>query len=322
MYETCIELLATGGPAVRTRFGYSDSDAFAVGLTCGGEIDILMHRMDSWALAQLTAAIADWDHHVPAALVQIADGPNELLGRTLHVRADGSHSGTLRDPNADRAVLAHTVAMLRAGRAGPMHIGGPGDDCAPLAALVHHRPTRPRMLIFGAVDFAAALSEVGRFLGYHVTVCDARATFATRARFPHADDVIVDWPHRYLAGADVDSRTVVCVLTHDAKFDVPLLETALRLPVGYVGAMGSRRTHEHRLELLRAAGVSPNQLARLHSPIGMDLGAATPEQTAISIAAEIIAVANCGSGRPLSRISGPIHKTSRQDISRTESAVA
>ncbi len=139
--------------------------------------------------------------------------------------------------------------------------------------------SRPRLLIFGAVDFAAALSQAGRFLGYHVTVCDARPVFATTARFPHADEVVADWPHRYLERAEVDERTAVCVLTHDAKFDIPLLRLALELPVAYVGAMGSRRTHEERLHLLREEGVTEDRLARLRSPIGLDFGARTPAQS-------------------------------------------
>ncbi|MDQ1042620.1 xanthine/CO dehydrogenase XdhC/CoxF family maturation factor [Streptomyces sp. V4I2] len=171
------------------------------------------------------------------------------------------------------------------------------------------------MLIFGAVDFAGALSEVGRFLGYRVTVCDARPVFATAARFPHADEVVVDWPHRYLERAEVDSRTAVCVLTHDAKFDIPLLRLALDLPVGYIGAMGSRRTHDHRLDALCEAGVPDDRLARLNSPIGLDLGAHTPEETAISIAAEIIAHTHHGTGLPLSRATGPIHRPGADALS-------
>ena len=182
-------------------------------------------------------------------------------------------------------------------------------DCPePLTLLVHVHASRPRMLIFGAVDFAAALSEAGHFLGYRVTVCDARPVFATPARFPHADEVVVDWPHRYLAQTTVDSRTAICVLTHDAKFDIPLLQLALDLPVSYVGAMGSRRTHDERLRLLHEADVSENQLAGLHSPIGLDLGAHTPQETALSITAEIIAHTNQGTGRPLSQATGPIHR--------------
>jgi xanthine dehydrogenase accessory factor len=163
------------------------------------------------------------------------------------------------------------------------------------------------MLVFGAIDFAAAVARAGKFLGYRVTVCDARQIFATPARFPEADEVVVDWPHRYLARTPVDERTVICVLTHDPKFDVPLLEVALRTPAGYIGAMGSRRTHEDRLARLREAGLSTAELARLRSPIGLDLGARTPEETAVSVAAELIQLRWGGSGRPLTATSGRIH---------------
>ena len=171
---------------------------------------------------------------------------------------------------------------------------------------------RPRMLVFGAIDFAAAVAQQGSFLGYRVTVCDARPVFATPARFPGVEEVVVDWPHRYLAAqvaaGRVDARTVICVLTHDPKFDVPLLEVALRLPeVAYVGAMGSRRTHSDRLDRLREAGLTDAELSRLHSPIGLDLGARTPQETAVSIAAEIIARRWGGGGRPLTETAGPIH---------------
>jgi xanthine dehydrogenase accessory factor len=155
------------------------------------------------------------------------------------------------------------------------------------------------------------VAQQGSFLGYRVTVCDARPVFATSARFPTAAEVVVDWPHRYLAAqADagaIDARTVICVLTHDAKFDVPLLQVALRLDVGYIGAMGSRRTHDDRLARLREAGLTDTELSRLASPIGLDLGARTPEETAVSIAAEIIARQWGGGGRPLSDIGGRIH---------------
>jgi xanthine dehydrogenase accessory factor len=171
---------------------------------------------------------------------------------------------------------------------------------------------KPRMLVFGAIDFAAAVARVGAFLGYQVTVCDARPVFATRSRFPDADEVVVDWPHRYLAAeaeaGRIDGRTVLAVLTHDPKFDVPLLEVALRLPeVAYVGAMGSRRTHDDRLRRLREAGLTDAELARLSSPIGLDLGARTPEETAVSIAAEIVALRWGGDGNRLSAREGPIH---------------
>jgi xanthine dehydrogenase accessory factor len=168
------------------------------------------------------------------------------------------------------------------------------------------------MLVFGAIDFAAAVARVGSFLGYRVTVCDARPVFATTARFPEADEVVNAWPHRYLRAESeagrLDERTVVCVLTHDPKFDVPLLEVALRLPrVAYVGAMGSRRTHDDRLKRLAEAGVTDEEIARLSSPIGLDLGARTPEETAVSVAAEIIALQWGGAGDRLSSREGPIH---------------
>ncbi|MFI6309712.1 XdhC family protein [Nocardia fusca] len=325
VYQTCTELLARGGPAIRTRFGYTDSDAFAVGLTCGGEIDILMHRIDPAVRPHLLAATQDWQAERPTAVVQIADGPTELLGRTLYVPDHADHprallnGEALSDSGTDRALLAHARARLRAGGSGRIELGGPGKDCAePLTALVHHRPSRPRMLIFGAVEFAAALSEVARFLGYRVTVCDARETFCTPDRFPHADEMVLDWPHRYLSSTELDTRTVICVLTHDPKFDIPLLAAALRLPVAYVGAMGSRRTHQNRLTSLREAGLSPVELARLHSPIGLDLGAGTPVETAISIAAEIIATANHGTGRPLTHTTGSIHRTAVTSAQRSE----
>ncbi|MDP9444428.1 MAG: XdhC family protein, partial [Actinomycetota bacterium] len=170
----------------------------------------------------------------------------------------------------------------------------------------------PRMLVFGAIDFAAAVARIGSFLGYRVTVCDARPVFATASRFPDADEVVVDWPHRYLAAeaaaGRVDSRTVICVLTHDPKFDVPVLEEALRLPaVAYIGAMGSRRTHGDRRERLVEAGLTEAEIARMSSPIGLDLGARTPEETAVSIAAEIIALQWGGRGVRLGDLDGPIH---------------
>jgi xanthine dehydrogenase accessory factor len=192
--------------------------------------------------------------------------------------------------------------MLGAGETG---IRSYGDD---VSVFVQSFTPRPRMLVFGAIDFAAALTRVGKLLGYHVTVCDARPVFATPMRFPDADQVVVEWPHKYLARTSTDARTVVCVLTHDAKFDVPLLEIALRRRLAYVGAMGSRRTNADRARRLRAVGVSDGELARLHAPIGLDIGARTLEETAISIAAEIVAHRNGGTGRQLRRTEGPIHR--------------
>ncbi|WP_326768546.1 XdhC family protein [Streptomyces sp. NBC_01591] len=310
VYELCEQAL-DDGTAVRERFGYSDEDAFAVGLTCGGVIDILVTpvRADDPARAVFATAFAAAARGSAAALARITDGPAELLGRPLLVHPDGSHEGGLGGhPELDRTAAADARAMLDAGRTGPVVIGADGSRCGqPLTLLVESSVPPPRMIVFGAIDFASALVRAGKFLGYHVTLCDARPVFATKARFPQADELVVDWPHRYLAATEVDARTVLCVLTHDAKFDVPLLELALKLPVAYVGAMGSRRTHLERNERLRDVGVTELELARLHSPIGLDLGARTPEETALSIAAEIVADRRGGSGVPLKGAHTPIH---------------
>ena len=318
VYELCRQVLEDRTAPQRAWFGYSDEDAFAVGLTCGGELDVHVQHIGPATLPHLATALAEAANGGATAVAQVVDGPPHLLGSLLTLDGDGRLSGTDLDTDTSRAVTGHAQALMRAGRTARSHLGGDAATCPEqLTVLVHVAATRPRMLIFGAVDFAAALSQAGRLLGYRVTVCDARPVFATSARFPHADEVVVDWPHRYLAQTAVDARTAICVLTHDAKFDIPLLHLALTLPVGYVGAMGSRRTHHERLRRLDEAGITAGQLAALHSPIGLDLGARTPEETAVSITAEIIAHTNGAGGLPLSQRTGPIHRTApRQDISR------
>ncbi|CAL9382384.1 putative xanthine dehydrogenase subunit A [Streptomyces sp. enrichment culture] len=310
VYELCRQALEDGG-TVLERFGYSDEDAFAVGLTCGGVIDILVTpvRADAPARPVLASALAAAAGGEAAAVARVVSGPAELRGRALAVRPGGSWEGGFgAHPELDRTVAAEAGAFLHSGRTGTLEIGERGSRCgAPLRLLVESSVPPPRMIVFGAVDFASALVRVGKFLGHHVTVCDARPVFATPARFPEADEVVVAWPHEYLERTDVDGRTVLCVLTHDAKFDVPLLKLALRLPVAYVGAMGSRRTHLDRNRRLREAGVTDLELARLRSPIGLDLGARTPEETALSIAAEIVADRHGGSGVPLTGARTPIH---------------
>ncbi|AXE89585.1 XdhC/CoxI family protein [Streptomyces sp. Go-475] len=310
VYELCEQALRDG-ETVLERFGYSDDDAFAVGLTCGGVIDILVTpvRAADPVRPVVASALTAAARGEAAAVARIVSGPRDLTGRALLVRPDGSWDGGFGGhPELDRTVAAEAGAFLDAGRTGTLEIGEQGSRCgAPLTVLVESSVPAPRMIVFGAIDFASALVRVGKFLGYHVTVCDARPVFATRTRFPEADEIVVEWPHRYLERTDVDARTVLCVLTHDAKFDVPLLRLALRLPVAYVGAMGSRRTHLDRNARLREVGVTDLELSRLHSPIGLDLGARTPEETALSIAAEIVAARRGGSGVPLTGAHTPIH---------------
>ncbi|MEU2775063.1 XdhC/CoxI family protein, partial [Streptomyces sp. NPDC007162] len=274
-------------------------------------IDILVTpvRADDPVRPVVAAALAAAARGDAAAVARIVTGPPELPGRALLVRADGSWQGGFgAHPELDRTVAAEAGAFLDAGRTGTLEIGEQGSRCgAPLTVLVESSVPPPRMIVFGAIDFASALVRVGKFLGHHVTVCDARPVFATKARFPDADEIVVEWPHTYLERTRVDGRTVLCVLTHDAKFDVPLLRLALRLPVAYVGAMGSRRTHLDRNARLREVGVTELELARLRSPIGLDLGARTPEETALSIAAEIVAARRGGTGIPLTGAHTPIH---------------
>ncbi|MEV6426184.1 XdhC family protein [Nocardia sp. NPDC051463] len=314
VYELAADVVRTGRPVLQ-RYGLSDDDAFAVGLTCGGIIDIFVEAISQETFPELGEVAADIADQRPVAIATVIEHPDTArVGRRLLIRSSDAR-GTLGSNRADDAVFDDAGGLLAAGRSEVLSYGPDGQRRGEgMAVFVASYARRPRMLVFGAIDFAAAVAQQGSFLGYRVTVCDARPVFATSARFPTADEVVVDWPHRYLAAqiaaGAVDSRTVVCVLTHDPKFDVPLLEVALCAPeIGYVGAMGSRRTHDERLSRLRQAGLTDEQLARLASPIGLDLGGRTPEETAVSIAAEIIARRWGGRGRSLAQTGGRIHHT-------------
>ena len=311
VYELAQQVVADGKPVLQ-RYGVSDDDAFAVGLTCGGIIDIYVEKVDKHTLPELAEVVDSVHQGKPVAVVTVVEHADEQrLGRHMIVWPDRT-SGTLGTKRVDDAVVDDARGMLATGRTDTLHYGLEGERRGEgMSVFVNTFEPRPRMLVFGAIDFAAAMARMGSYLGYQVTVCDARPVFATRSRFPDADEVVVDWPHRYLkAEAEagrIDRRTAIAVLTHDPKFDVPLLEVALRLDVGYVGAMGSRRTHDDRLQRLREIGMSEDELAHLASPIGLDLGARTPEETAVSIAAEMIALRWGGGGRRLTDLSGRIH---------------
>lgn len=311
VYELAEQAIADGVPVLQ-RYGVSDESAFAVGLTCGGIIDIFVERVDAAGFPELRAAIDAVRAGVPVAIATVTEHPDAALtGRHLLVFDDAT-TGSLGSPRIDDAVTDDARGQLDSGRSGTLHYGPDGERRGEgTSVFVNVFAPPPRLLVFGAIDFAAAMARIGAFLGYRVTVCDARPVFATHTRFPEADEVVVDWPHRYLAAeaaaGRVDRRTVVTVLTHDPKFDVPLLEVALRLDLAYIGAMGSRRTHEDRLARLREAGIDDAEIARMSSPIGLDLGARTPEETAVSIAAEIIALHWGAGGARLTHRDGPIH---------------
>ncbi len=303
VYGTAERVLGGEGALVQS-YGYSDDDAFAVGLTCGGTLDVLVAPADRELLAAWSDKVAVDE---PVALVTVVDG-SAPLGVQLLVGASYGSLGSLGTEGLDVAATDDARGMLAAGQTGTRHYGPRGERRRDeVAVFVQSFTPAPRMLVFGATDFAAAVSRIGVFLGYRVTVCDARPVFATARRFPEATDVVCDWPHRYLASTEVDARTVLCVLTHDPKFDVPLLEVALRTPAAYIGVMGSRRTHDDRLRRMREAGVPDTALARLHAPVGLDLGARTAEETAVSIAAEIVQKRWGGSGHPLATTVGAIH---------------
>jgi xanthine dehydrogenase accessory factor len=316
VYELGQSVVESGEPVLE-RYGVSDDDAFAVGLTCGGILDVYVEKVDRETFPELGEIAADVEAGRPVALATVIEHPDPAwLGRRLVVRPDETVTGSLGSQRADDAIRDDALGQLAQGHNATLSYGPDGERRGEgMRVFVWAFAPKPRMLVFGAIDFAAAVARVGSFLGYHVTVCDARPVFATNSRFPEADEVVVDWPHRYLSaevGAGrIDRRTVLAVLTHDPKFDVPLLEVALRLPEdqrpAYIGAMGSRRTHDDRLQRLHEAGLTGAEIGLLSSPIGLDLGARTPEETAISIAAEIVALQWGGTGRRLAGSEGRIH---------------
>ena len=288
-------------------FGYSDDEAFAVGLTCGGTIHLFLEELDWWdRFERVASAIAE---ERPVAMATVVRGPD--AGRAIVVEPGGVAGGTLGEADLDRVATRDAFAELDAGTSAVRHYGEHGEARQDeVAVFIETYAPPPRMLIFGAVDFTAALVRVAKVLGYRVTVCDAREVFATTQRFPLADEVVVDWPHRLLerVGAGLGPRDAVCVLTHDHKFDVPAIRAALATGVGYLGAMGSRRTSEERAARLVEEGVTEAELARIMAPIGLDLGARTPEETAVAICAEIIAQRTGVAAPSLRDADGPIHR--------------
>jgi len=315
VYALAQEVINDGHPVLQ-RYGVSDNDAFAVGLTCGGILDVFVEKVSQQTFPELADIAADIEAGRPVAVATVVEHPDSTrLGRRMIIRPaeDSPIAGSLGSARADAAVADDVRGLLATGKTELLTYGPEGQRRGEgMRVFAASYAPRPRMLVFGAIDFAAAVARLGSFLGYRVIVCDARPVFATRTRFPDADEVVVDWPHRYLASeveaGRIDGRTVICVLTHDPKFDVPVLEIALRLPqVGYIGAMGSRKTHEERFQRLRDSGLTEAEIGRLSSPIGLDLGARTPEETAVSIAAEIIGQRWGGRGRRLAELTGRIH---------------
>ena len=331
VYELSREAAATGTPAL-VRYGISRDDPYAPALTCGETLDVFASPVSAKTFPGLDSVARDVEAGRPVAVATIVEHSDaSVVGRRLVVRPQALEvpgqpqhalmsSGAAQPGMIVDSLTADARGLLEAGRSECISYGPNGQRRGEgMRVFVQSFAPPPRMLVLGATYYAAAVARIGSFLGYRVTVCDARPLFATPDRFPGATDVVVDWPHRYLQrevdAGNLDSRTMVCVLTHDPKFDVPVLSLALRLPqLAYVGALGSRRTHPERLERLRAAGLTSMELSRLSSPIGLDLGGRTPEETAVSIAAEIIAAQNRGSGARLRDLNQSIHRPAGEDV--------
>lgn len=308
IHETALEVLKTGQPQSVT-YGVSDENAFAVGLTCGGTIELFIRIVDQENFPHFQVIYGAIKEQKPIAIATLIDGSGAL---GAHIIFDNENIyGTLNVAGLDHSAVEDGRDLLSQGKTRTVTLGASGEPMVEeVSIFIESYAPAPKMILFGAIGFAAAVARIGKFLGYHVTVCDARALFATKKRFPEADEVVVEWPHRYLPTVEIDERTVICVLTHDPKFDVPVLEIALRTNAGYVGAMGSRRTHEDRLHRLREIGMTESELARLRSPIGLDIGSRTPEEIAVSIAAEIISDLTGANRQPLSEGKNSIHKDS------------
>jgi len=237
-------------------------------------------------------------------LLTESKGPN--LGAKMLV-SDDRTIGSLGDPDLDRVASAEALEMLLHGAIDTRQWGPKGEKGDEVEVFIQSFAPPPLMYVFGAVNLASAVVRIGKYLGYHVTLCDARKIFANKERFPEADEIVVMWPNEFLETARVDKRTAICILTHDPKFDIPLLEVALKTNAGYIGAMGSRRTHAKRVQNLIEVGITDEELDRIQAPLGLDIGATQPEEVAVAVAAQIIAMKYGRSGGSLKHAVDRIH---------------
>lgn len=308
-----------GGSPLTARLGFSDDAAHAAGLACGGSVDVVAYPLTP-------------EPAVIAALESAAAG----LGVTAGVVLGGSAAGLVLDEGELRTFVAQAAGSPRDEQASRSAGAGSSFADAALEDLIAHRDTgvlspavdgadilvlshapMPRLLIVGAGEHAAALCRVATAAGFAVTVLDVWETLVTRERFPGAVALRTGLPDKLLAAIDpgtLDARSAVCVLTHDERVDVPALAAALSMPVGFVGAMGARSTVARRAELLLEAGIAATDIARIHAPLGLDLGGASPDETAISVLAEIIAARHGGSTLPLRERTGPLHRSERVGV--------
>ena len=283
--QEALACLAAGQPKLLT-YGIADELAQSVGLACGGTIEVFVTPLAPDASPYHAFEQAVRGGRL-AALATTLNGA--APGAALYLRPDGAGVGTLGDPRLDAAVTARaseSFTTLQPTRLAVM------IDADAAELFIDVQPPPPRLWIVGAVHIATALVTFAKALGFRTIVIDPRAAFATPARFGHADELIARWPQEVLTAANLDAAACVVVLTHDAKIDNPALVAALRSPARYIGALGARKTHARRLAALKALGVDDAQLARIHAPIGLDIGARRPEEIALAIMAEIVAVMN------------------------------
>ena len=310
VYQEAQDAMTTGRARLAS-YGISDDDAFSAGLTCGGTIHVFIERLDDWpagTFERLARALRDEEPIVAAVRIDGRGAGRRLLAGNAKTLGDAGCFGDLGTFGLTYAATHEARALLAAGGTALREFGPDGEPTgAGARVFIEAFTPKPVMYVFGAVDFSRAMASLAKYVGYRVIVVDARPIFATKARIPDADEVVAAWPDEYLARAPVDERTAIVVLTHDPKFDIPLLRVALGTRAGYIGAMGSRRTHANRVAELRAAGVSGSELARINAPIGLDIGARTPEETAVSIVAEIVALRAERPGGRLSDGTEPIH---------------
>jgi xanthine dehydrogenase accessory factor len=264
------------------HYGISDELGWEVGLACGGSVDVLLHtvRWDGTdaALGALRAAL---DEERPVALLTVVGGDG--AGRSAAVHGDGRLAGTLGSPALDAAAAGAVAGRLDSGLPGVEEIDG-------IPVYVEPHVPAPLLAVVGAVHIAMALTRLARVLGHRVVVIDPRGAFLTPERFPDADRLVARWPDEALPELRLGPRDAAVCLSHDPKFDEPTLDCLLRSQVGYIGAIGSRSTHAKRVARLRDAGVGDADIARIHGPVGLDLGARTPEEIALAILGEVVAV--------------------------------
>ena len=305
LVEEAQRIFAGGDPQVVT-YGVSDEEAAGVGLMCGGTVRVFVHELGADDVEPLEAAAAAIGADQPVARAMLLDG--DRAGASMSILPDGVVGGLGVVELLDRSVERDARGQLDEGVSRIRRYGTGGEVMgSEVPVYIQAFATPPRMVIFGAIDFSAELASVASDVGYNVTICDAREPFVQSPRFSRNAEVVVDWPDRYLEGQELGPRDVVLVFTHDPKFDEPALTAALASGAGYVGALGSRRTQERRVERLREAGLDEAQIERIHAPCGLDLGARTPSETAVSVLAEVIAVRTGRSGESLRETSGPIH---------------